>query len=280
MEITLKDIDRNKLSNKSTGLSEDLAKGRLDPKFLVQKLNEYQKDELPAGEADYLSQVKRQLIFREFAKQALKSQGYKHPPEAVGDGDEEWEKLKEGQTGIPIVDAAVREMQETGKPHNRARLLLARYAIRNLNVDPSLVARWFKENFKDYDPVLTTFNVVSAASGANFGEPYFRKSNPLTADKKLDPTDEYKETWLPKNYTPRPAEVQERIINEGHSKWLRRWKENKGKGDGKWEEFERAPLWPTKDKVKGKYFIEESLPSKSSFNHFYKAYKQNEKQFL
>lgn len=279
--IEAKNIDRNKLTNYSTGLSEELSKGEVDPRDLLKEINS-KRARREGGPRNYLDDVKRQLVFREFAKQALKEQKYKHPPGARGEEDEEWNKLKEGNTGIPIIDAAVKEMQKTGKPHNRARLLLARYAIRNLNVDPPLVAKWFAGEFKDYDPVITTFNVVSAASGANFGEPYFRKSNPRTADKKLDPTGEYKARWLPEGYNPRDPEEQEALINKGHSRWLKRWKENKGKGDGKWEEFEQHPLWPTKDPVKGLYFLDdkEELPARGSFSSFYRNYLNQEDKYL
>jgi hypothetical protein len=63
---------------------------------------------------------------------------------------------------------------ENGLPHNRARLLLARYALRNLNLVPELVADLYRHHLADYCPVINTFNVVSAASSATFGEPWYR----------------------------------------------------------------------------------------------------------
>lgn len=276
MKITPKEINRNLLLNKSTELSEELSKGSLDPKELLIELNSTLKDEnLTKGEKEYLSQIKRQLIFREFARSAIEQQEYRNPPGAKGKDSVEFKALREGKTGIPIVDAAVRELEETGKPHNRARLLIARYGTRNLNIDPEVIAFWFAEKFKDYDPALTTFNVTSAASGATFGEPYFRKSNPLTASKKLDPSGDYQKNWLPQNYSPKDKDVLKKEIDEGHQEWLKRWKENKPVSD-----WPRKSLYPTKDNIEGNYFIKDNLRAKSNFAHYYKKYKEKEEEFL
>jgi deoxyribodipyrimidine photo-lyase len=195
-EISPKEINRDLLVNKSTGLSEELSKGKKDPREILKDINhslESSKVGLSGDEEDYLKEIHRQLAFREFARSAIEQQSYRQPPGARGWDDKEFEKLRKGQTGIPVIDAAVKEMATTGKPHNRARLLLTRYAVRNLNIDPEEVSRWYKKSFKDYDPIITTFNVVQASSGAPFGEPYFRKSNPITAAKKLDPGGKYRE---------------------------------------------------------------------------------------
>lgn len=137
----LKDVDRNLLINQSTGLSTKLTKGEVSPKELLIAINDIKKSQpLSEGQKKYIDEIKRQIVFREFARSAVEQQSYRQPPGAKPADSPEFQKLKAGQTGIPIVDAAVREMQETGRPHNRARLLLARYAIRNLNIDPEAVA--------------------------------------------------------------------------------------------------------------------------------------------
>ena len=216
--ITPKEINRNLLTNKSTELSPLLAAGEIDPRDVLRTISDLEQDKkLSEEQQEYLSDIKRQLVFREFARSAIEEQSYRQPPGARKTS-KEFEKLKKGETGIPIIDASVKEMNETGRPHNRARLLLARYAIRNLNIDPEEVSIWLGKSFDDYDPVLTTFNVTSAASGANFGEPYFRKSNPLTAEKTLDPDKSYQKTWLPDGYKPRNEKKIYHIIEDGHGK--------------------------------------------------------------
>jgi deoxyribodipyrimidine photo-lyase len=141
MIVTPKAIDRNLLTNSSTGLSERLSRGDLNPKEVLKDINKsLSKEEISSEEKDYLEEIKRQLVFREFANSAIRQQEYRNPPGANGEDSEEFKKLKKGETGIPIVDAAVRQLEETGKPHNRARLLIARYATRSLNIDPEVVA--------------------------------------------------------------------------------------------------------------------------------------------
>jgi deoxyribodipyrimidine photo-lyase len=212
--FSLKETDRNNLSNKSTGLSKDLASGKKDPREVLRYINSLTPK--TPGEKKYLDEIKRQVIFREFANSSIQQQTYRIPPGSKPATDPAFIALKKGETGIPIIDAAVNEMKSTGEPHNRARLLLARYAIRNLNVDPEEVAKWFAESFQDYDPILTTFNVSQAASATNFGEPYYRKSNPLTAQKALDPTGAYVSTWLPADYKGKTKDEIQKEISQGH----------------------------------------------------------------
>jgi len=140
--IQPKEINRNILTNYSTGLSEQLAKGDIHPVDVIKAVNtQLENSKLTDDEQDYLSQIKRQLVFREFARSAIEQQDYKELPGAKDENSKEFLKLKKGETGIPLVDAAVRELEETGKPHNRARLLLARYGTRNLNIDPEVIAK-------------------------------------------------------------------------------------------------------------------------------------------
>lgn len=274
--ITPKEVNRNILTNYSTGLSEKLSAGEIHPVEVIKAVNTQLKNSsLSEDEQDYLSQIKRQLVFREFARSAIEQQDYKVLPGAKGEDSQEFIDLKNGDTGIPLIDAAVKELEATGKPHNRARLLLARYGIRNLNIDPEVIAKWLGDRFKDYDPVLTTFNVTSASSGATFAEPYFRKSNPLTASKRLDPKGEYRDKWLPEDYMPKDKEQALEEINKGHDQWIKRWKSSKPTSS-----LDRRKLYPTRDPVKGIYFVKDQLPANSSFSHFYKKFKEEEDNLL
>lgn len=132
-------VDRNLLTNKSTELSPRLASGKVNPKEVIKHINA-SLESLPDSDRKYLSEIKRQLIFREFANSAIQQQSYRQPAGALDQTSEEFKRLDRAQTGIPIIDAAVTEMKETGLPHNRARLLLARHAIRTLNIDPEVVS--------------------------------------------------------------------------------------------------------------------------------------------
>lgn len=256
-------MDRNLLTNKSTGLSVQLSQGKIDPKDVVADLNKQLKDK---PDDKFLLEVKRQLIFREFANKALREQTYKQPVGARSKDSKRWEDVRNANTGIPIVDASIRDLKD-GLPHNRARLLLARHLIRTENFDPGDVAMFYKEHLKDYSPVLNTFNIVQAASGANFAEPYYRKSNALTAAKKLDPTGEYQRS---KGVDPDKFDKNKVMadIIAGNEEWSKRWKK---------KEFVNKPLWPTKDKDKGKYFLDKhDISAKGHFGSFYKNYLKNE----
>lgn len=267
-QIELKSHDRNLLSKVNTELSKKLSRGELDPRDILREINGHlDSGNLDTLEEEYLSKTKRQIIMREFARAAIEQQKYRQPKGMKGKDSKEYKELVSGKTGIPIIDAAVKSLK-SGYPHNRARLLLARYAIRNANIDPELVSDFFKENLEDYSPVLNTFNVTSAASGANFGEPYFRKSNPITAAKKLDPKGEWQ-----KEQGVDPDKLADKIlekIREGQEEWRRRWKEE--------EKIEKS-LFPTRDPDKGKFFLT-GLRAKGNFASFYKNYLKNESEYL
>ena len=273
--VPLEYHDRNSLADTSTGLSVGLAQGQIDPKEVVKEINvNLRRSDVPTEVKEYLAQVKRQILFREFAHQSLQSQTYKQPAGALGKKSKPYKELINANTGIPIVDATVTDLQETGLPHNRARLLLARHAIRTLNLDPNVVSDLYKDNLKDYDPVINTYNIASASSGATFGEPYYRSSNAFTAAKKLDPTGEYQKRF--KQTARKPTQQELDMINAGNEYWLERWK------SGKFDHT-NTKLYPTRDAAKGKFFVDaqaHSLPTKGRFGQFYTSYLNKEDEIL
>lgn len=276
LSVIPKEIDRSLLTNTSSGLSKDLAQGKKHPVDVLREINNsLSSKSITPKQREYLEQVKRQLIMREFARSALEQQKYKFPKGAKGKDSKEYQQLISARTGIPVVDASVKSLKE-GLPHNRARLLLARHAIRTMNLDPSLVAKIYAKNLKDYDPVLNTFNIVQAASGANFGEPFYRTANALTAAKKLDPKGE----WLSRYDQNVTLSKEDRakimnMIQKGNEEWLNRWRRARAENS-----FVEYPLYPVKDKTKSKFFIEDKLPARGKFGPYYKAYLKQEKDLL
>lgn len=261
--------------NSSTGLSRSLSSGEIDPREILLELNfKLGMRSLNDVQLVYLNEVKRQMIMREFARSALEVQTYKVLPGARQASDANWLKLYNGDTGIPILDACVKDLK-AGLPHNRARLLLAREAIRRYNVDPQIVSDWFKENLKDYSPVINTFNIVVAASGINAGEPYFRRSNPFTAAKKLDPDGAYISRH---GFATRfkPSESEQIEINAGSQEWLERWKKLRESESS----CEVKKLWPTQDIDKGIYFIKNQIRANGSFAPYFNSYINQEDYFI
>ena len=227
---------------------------------------------LNAREQAYLEAVKRQLIFREFARSALEAQNYRYAPGALGRSSLQYRLLQSGRTGLPIIDACLLDLQ-AGLPHNRARLLLARFALRNLNLDPELVAQFYRERLHDYCPVINTFNVISAASGAMFGEPCYRTSNPVSAAKKLDPHGLYRARFGLAGAEPTADGLA--LIRDGSALWSARWKAARETGD-----FIRKQLWPTRDKERGVYFILDRISARGAFSPYYQSYLRRERELL
>jgi hypothetical protein len=271
--IEIKEINRDLLMHSTSGLSLRLSRGELDPREPLGEINHYLAyRELTDKEAAYLSAVKRQIIFREFARSALEMQMFRFPGGARGKDSNEYRLLVDGTSGIPIVDACVKQLK-AGLPHNRARLLLARFAIRNLNLDPRLVADFYRTWLKDYSPVINTFNIVSASSGAVFTEPWFRLSNPVTAAKKLDPHNEFIQRFGFTSQQPTPEGA--RLILQGNGLWKWRWQTARAA-----EDFSEQMLWPTRDPEMGRFFILDQIPARGSFSSYYNHYLKRETEFL
>ncbi len=104
---------------------------------------------------------------------------------------------KSGQTGYPIVDAAMRQMAATGWMHNRARMIVASFLVKDLLIDWRWGERWFMQQLVDGDPAANNGGWQwSAGTGAS-AAPYFRIFNPTAQGEKYDPTGSYIRHWLP-----------------------------------------------------------------------------------
>ncbi|ANE55699.1 deoxyribodipyrimidine photo-lyase [Methylomonas sp. DH-1] len=102
-----------------------------------------------------------------------------------------------GQTGFPIVDAAMRELNQTGWMHNRLRMVAASFLVKDLHVSWRWGERYFAQHLLDYDPCVNNGNWQWAASTGCDAQPYFRIFNPWLQQKKFDPDCRYIKTWLP-----------------------------------------------------------------------------------
>jgi deoxyribodipyrimidine photo-lyase len=106
-------------------------------------------------------------------------------------------KWCEGKTGFPIVDAGMREMNETGYMHNRVRMIVASFLTKDLHIDWRLGEKYFAQKLIDYDPAVNNGNWQWAASTGCDAQPYFRIFNPWAQQKKFDPDCEYIKKWVP-----------------------------------------------------------------------------------
>lgn len=160
------------------------------------------KSEHGRGGADtWLSE----LIWREFYTQILGNfphvrgqnfyDQYDHIP--WRNQPAEFEAWCAGQTGYPIVDAAMRQLNTTGWMHNRARMVVASFLVKDLLIDWRWGEKYFMQQLLDGDPAANNGGWQWAAGTGTDAAPYFRIFNPTSQSKKFDPDGDYIRRWVP-----------------------------------------------------------------------------------
>ena len=109
----------------------------------------------------------------------------------------EFEAWKRGETGVPVVDAAMRQLKETGWMHNRARMIVASYLVKDLLIDWRWGEAWFMENLLDGDVAANNGGWQWTAGTGTDAAPYFRVFNPILQSAKFDPNGDYIRKWIP-----------------------------------------------------------------------------------
>lgn len=148
----------------------------------------------------------RQLYWREFGHHLLYH--FAHTPEQPLDerfADFPWSEdatddlaaWQQGRTGIPMVDAGMRELWHTGWMHNRVRMLVASLLTKNLLIRWQDGARWFWDTLVDADLANNTLGWQWTAGCGADAAPYFRIFNPVLQGEKFDPQGRYVRRWLP-----------------------------------------------------------------------------------
>ena len=102
-----------------------------------------------------------------------------------------------GETGYPIVDAGMRQMNATGYMHNRARLIVASFLVKTLLIDWREGEEYFAQTLTDYDPSNNNGNWQWISGGGADSQPYFRVFNPWRQAAEYDPKCEYIKKWIP-----------------------------------------------------------------------------------
>lgn len=111
--------------------------------------------------------------------------------------EDEFEKWKNGQTGYALVDAGIRELNQTGYMHNRVRMLVASFLCKHLLIDWRWGEAYFAEKLLDYDMSANVGNWQWAAGSGVDAAPYFRIFNPMTQVDKFDKQKQYINQWVP-----------------------------------------------------------------------------------
>jgi len=127
---------------------------------------------------------------------------------------------RHGRSGYPIVDAGMRQLWEIGWMHNRVRMLVASFLVKDLRMNWSHGARWFWDTLVDADLANNTQGWQWAAGCGADAAPYFRVFNPVLQSKKFDPDGRYIREWapelagLPNAYIHAPWEAPEDVLAE------------------------------------------------------------------
>ena len=150
----------------------------------------------------------KELIWREFFMQIIwhfphtAGHAFREKYDAVPwrDAPDDLQKWKDGQTGYPMVDAGMRELNATGYMHNRVRMVVASFLCKHLLIDWREGERYFAEKLFDYELSSNVGNWQWAAGSGVDAAPYFRVFNPETQMKKFDPKGEYVRKWVPEYF--------------------------------------------------------------------------------
>lgn len=116
--------------------------------------------------------------------------------------ESEFKAWCEGKTGFPIVDAGMRELNATGFMHNRVRMIVASFLVKDLLIDWRWGESYFAKKLLDFDLSANNGGWQWAAGSGCDAAPYFRVFNPTEQTKKFDPKYEYIKKWVPEFNTP------------------------------------------------------------------------------
>ncbi len=113
------------------------------------------------------------------------------------DDEDALARWREGRTGYPIVDAGMRQLAAEGWMHNRARMIVASFLVKDLLLDWRLGERWFLETLVDGDPAANNGGWQWSASTGTDAQPYFRFFSPVSQGERYDPDGAYVRKYVP-----------------------------------------------------------------------------------
>ena len=152
----------------------------------------------------------KELIWREFFMQILwhfphtVTQSFKPQYDRIKwrNDASEFEKWCKGQTGYPLVDAGMRELNQTGFMHNRVRMLVGSFLCKHLLIDWRWGEAYFAEKLHDFELSSNVSNWQWVAGSGVDAAPYFRIFNPTTQITKFDKEHKYIKKWVPEYQSP------------------------------------------------------------------------------
>ncbi|MBC1968485.1 cryptochrome/photolyase family protein [Listeria marthii] len=207
--------------DKTSHLSRYLRTGEISIRTIWQAL---QQTEATEGRATF----EKELCWRDFYNMIYVSfPDQKNEPIQENYRYIEWENSRaffkcwqEGRTGFPLVDAAMRQLKETGWMHNRLRMITASFLTKDLLIDWRFGEKYFQQMLIDYDPASNIGGWQWAASTGTDAVPYFRIFNPITQSEKFDPAGKFIRKYvkelahIPDKFIHQPEKMSEKEQNE------------------------------------------------------------------
>lgn len=149
---------------------------------------------------------RNELLWRDFYKYVMyhyphvcKYQAWNHNYDNIPwrDSQEEFKRWCEGETGFPLIDAAMKQLKETGWMHNRLRMVVAMFLSKNLLLDWRWGERWFMQNLIDGDFSANNGGWQWSASTGTDAAPYFRIFNPIRQSERFDKQGDFIKSYIP-----------------------------------------------------------------------------------
>lgn len=159
----------------------------------------------------------QEIIWRDFYRHVVvnwpyvvRNQSFKASFEGIPwrNDKAEFQKWCEGRTGYPIVDAGMRQLRETGFMHNRARMIVANFLVKDLLIDWKWGERYFMRNLIDCDVASNSGGWQWSAGCGTDAQPYFRILNPDTQSERFDPDCAYIKKYIPELRSLSPSQIK------------------------------------------------------------------------
>ena len=191
--------NRNRADLSGTShLSHALAHGEIHPRTLLAQL----------GDGDGDTVFRKEIAWREFNADVLWQKpnslhDYYEPRFArmrydTGDlAEQRLHAWKQGKTGYPMVDAGMRQLLADGWVHNRVRMIVASFLVKDLHLEWQQGAEWFEYLLTDYDPASNAHGWQWTAGSGTDASPYYRVFNPILQGYKFDPNGDYVRKYIP-----------------------------------------------------------------------------------
>lgn len=132
-----------------------------------------------------------------------------------------FKKWTDAQTGFPIIDAAMRQLNTTGFMHNRCRMIVASFLTKDLHIDWKLGEKYFASKLVDYDPMSNSGGWQWSTGNGTDAQPYFRIFNPWSQSEKYDINCEYIKFWIPELKNIPNKDIHNWFNNDINDKWIK-----------------------------------------------------------